>query len=399
VKTFKFFLVGGAVRDKLLGLEPKDLDYVVVGSTTEEMLAFGFKQVGLDFPVFIHPTTGAEFALARTEHKTGTGYSGFTVNASRDTTLYEDLQRRDLTINSMAMDDDGTIVDPFNGQEDLKNRILRHTSEAFADDPLRVLRLARFAARYNFAIAPETIVLARKLVKSFELSELSNDRMWKEINRAMSEPYPERFFDTLILVDAFKGRGAFQYTQPPTTKFGWYVPFLHDLFHAHLPGSHYIVNMPDIGREKLMKFKHASVNARLAVITAVAEYKQNHFHEEAEVLKLSSAVRTLAEWLATCDRNGRCLTVADQDAETILHQLTKVGLLRDGVYVAKLLEALEVAEGMCFFWEGTVTRLKKYREACLTISGADLLAEGFEGVALGQELFKRRVELIKNVYA
>lgn len=161
------FLVGGAVRDMLMGLEPKDKDYVVVGSSVEEMLAAGFEKVGADFPVFLHPETGDEYALARREKKTGTGYLGFTSEFGVDVTLEEDLSRRDLSINSMALDDKGNLIDPFNGQEDLKNKVLRHTSNAFEEDPVRVLRLARFRARFgpDWTIAPETRELIASMAK------------------------------------------------------------------------------------------------------------------------------------------------------------------------------------------------------------------------------------------
>jgi tRNA nucleotidyltransferase/poly(A) polymerase len=195
----KTYLVGGAVRDKLRGKVPNDLDYVVVGATEKEMLADGFVHVGMSFPVFLHPVTGAEYALARTERKTGFGYTGFAVTFDPSITIESDLMRRDLTINSIAEDEDGNLVDPFGGQEDLKNGILRHTSEAFADDPLRVIRLARFAARFeSFTIAPETVALARKIVKSGEMEALSQERYWAEIEKVFATPrHVLRFFEVL----------------------------------------------------------------------------------------------------------------------------------------------------------------------------------------------------------
>ena len=200
----KIFLVGGAVRDTLLGLEVKDRDYVVIGSTPEEMLSLGYKQVGADFPVFLCPK-GEEYALARTERKTGNGYAGFEVDASPVVTLKEDLSRRDLTINSMAMDlETSEIIDYFYGQEDLQNRVLRHTTEAFAEDPLRVLRVARFAARYNFRIAGETRVLMRDLVASGELNHLTNERVWVETTKALSENNAAVYFMYLHQVGAHK---------------------------------------------------------------------------------------------------------------------------------------------------------------------------------------------------
>ncbi|TWX68449.1 multifunctional CCA addition/repair protein [Colwellia sp. C1TZA3] len=201
------FLVGGAVRDALLKRAVVDNDYVVVGSSVEEMLSLGFLQVGKDFPVFIHPQNRQEYALARTEKKAGQGYTGFNCNASANVTLEEDLLRRDLTINAMAMDEQGKIVDPYNGQIDLTNRVLRHVSPAFIEDPLRVLRVARFAARYHeygFTIAPETLTLMTKLSESGELSSLSGERVWQEMERSLANAHPEVFFQVLYQCQALK---------------------------------------------------------------------------------------------------------------------------------------------------------------------------------------------------
>ncbi len=196
----KTYLVGGAVRDKLLGLPVKDRDWVVVGTTSEQMLELGYEQVGKDFPVFLHPQTKEEYALARTERKTGTGHTGFTINASPEVTLEEDLLRRDLTINAMAEDEDGNLIDPYGGREDIHNKILRHVSDAFAEDPLRVLRVARFSARFahlGFEVAQETLQMMQQLVNNSELNTLPPERVWLEVRRAMSEQTPAFFFLTL----------------------------------------------------------------------------------------------------------------------------------------------------------------------------------------------------------
>ena len=202
----KTYLVGGAVRDMLMGMEPKDRDFVVVGSTPEEMLSVGFEKVGADFPVFLEPVTGEEYALARREKKTGTGYLGFTSEFGTDVTLEEDLSRRDLTINSMAYEISGFggYIDPYNGQEDLQNQILRHTSNAFEEDPVRVLRVARFRARFGrgWKVAPETRDLIHSMAKKGVLNELTAERVWKELSRALMEPHPRLFFDTLLECDA-----------------------------------------------------------------------------------------------------------------------------------------------------------------------------------------------------
>ena len=198
------YLVGGAVRDALLGLEVKDRDWVVVGSDARTLLSQGYKPVGRDFPVFLHPLTREEFALARTERKTGKGYSGFSCYAAPDVTLEQDLMRRDLTINAMAQDADGLIIDPFGGQADLRGKILRHVSPAFAEDPVRILRTARFAARYGFAVAPETMSLMRGMVESGEARALVPERVWKELARGLMEDHPERIIEVLRECGALK---------------------------------------------------------------------------------------------------------------------------------------------------------------------------------------------------
>ncbi|MGI0118396.1 hypothetical protein [Zooshikella sp. RANM57] len=203
----KIYLVGGAVRDQLLGIKNQDRDWVVVGATAEQMIAQGYQPVGKDFPVFLHPTTREEYALARTERKSGHGYHGFTCYAAPDVTLKEDLQRRDLTINAIAQDNQGELIDPFNGAEDLAQKCLRHVSPAFAEDPLRVLRVARFAARYHhlgFYIAEETVDLMRSMVNSGEVDHLVSERIWQEIVKAIQTQSPWVFFTTLQQVGALE---------------------------------------------------------------------------------------------------------------------------------------------------------------------------------------------------
>jgi len=196
----KIYRVGGAVRDKLLSYPVYDNDWVVVGSSPEEMKSLGYLPVGADFPVFIHSESGEEYALARTERKSGKGYTGFQFYASPEVTLEQDLLRRDLTINAMAESEHGEIIDPYNGQADLENRVLRHVSAAFAEDPLRVLRTARFSARYHhlgFSIAPETMELMTEISSGDELEHLTAERVWKELERALTEASPWIFFETL----------------------------------------------------------------------------------------------------------------------------------------------------------------------------------------------------------
>lgn len=195
---FKTYVVGGAVRDALMGLPVKDRDYVVVGATPEQMKAAGFIPVGKDFPVFLHPITHEEYALARTERKTAPGYTGFVFHASPEVTLEQDLQRRDLTINAIAQDQDGTLIDPCGGQADLVNQVFRHVSHAFAEDPVRILRVARFAARFTqFVVAPETAKLMHHMVESGEVDALVSERVWQEISRGLMEAKPSHMFDVL----------------------------------------------------------------------------------------------------------------------------------------------------------------------------------------------------------
>src|SRR3990167_7207046 len=193
----KIYCVGGAVRDQLLGLPVQDRDWVVVGSTPEEMVAQGFQPVGRDFPVFLHPETHEEYALARTERKTARGYKGFAVYAAPDVTLEQDLLRRDFTVNAIAQDAGGNLIDPHNGVADLRAGILRHVSDAFGEDPGRILRAARFAARFDFVIAPETIALMRRMVNNGEVDALVAERVWQELARGLMEKKPSRFFETL----------------------------------------------------------------------------------------------------------------------------------------------------------------------------------------------------------
>jgi tRNA nucleotidyltransferase (CCA-adding enzyme) len=212
------YCVGGAVRDELLGLKVKDKDFVVVGSTPQAMLDAGYRPVGKDFPVFLHPKTHDEYALARTERKTGAGYKGFVVHASPEVTLEEDLARRDLTINAIAKDADGKLIDPFNGVADIKSKTLRHVSSAFTEDPVRILRAARFAARFiDFTIAPETLNLMQQMVQNGEVDALVPERVWQELSKGLMEQKPSRMFEVL------RSCGALQKILPELDKL-WGVP-------------------------------------------------------------------------------------------------------------------------------------------------------------------------------
>ena len=222
INQFQTYIVGGAVRDELLGLKVKDRDYVVVGSTAEKMIAAGYNPVGKDFPVFLHPKTHEEYALARTERKTGAGYKGFAVHAAPDVTLEQDLARRDFTINAMARTADGisvgVLIDPYNGRTDIKEKILRHVSDAFIEDPVRILRAARFSARFTeFSIAPETMLLMKRMVQNGEVDALVPERVWQELSKGLMEQKPSRMFDVL------RDCGALQKIMPELDKL-WGVP-------------------------------------------------------------------------------------------------------------------------------------------------------------------------------
>ncbi len=237
----KVFLVGGAVRDVLLGLDPKDKDYVVIGHTEEDMLKYefikdgkvvDFEKVGSDFPVFLHPITGEEYALARKERKTGSGYNGFSVE-TENVTLEDDLFRRDLTINAMAMDYKGNLIDPYNGKEDLKNNVLRHVSKHFAEDPVRILRIARFSARYNFSIAQDTKDMMSEMVRNGEFDSLTAERVWKEFEKVLTEKHLNNFFNNLEDIGALVKVPGF--SQIKEKKFFEYIrEASNDIFTANM---------------------------------------------------------------------------------------------------------------------------------------------------------------------
>ncbi|MBB1302617.1 multifunctional CCA addition/repair protein [Pseudoalteromonas sp. SR44-8] len=304
-KLKKVYLVGGAVRDSLLGHHSKDKDYVVVGETPATLIALGYQSVGSDFPVFLHPKTKEEYALARTERKNGKGYTGFTVDASTSVTLEEDLARRDLTINSMAMDDQGNIIDPFNGQADLKNKILRHTTAAFAEDPVRVLRIARFLARFGeqWSIHPDTQALMNKLKESGELANLVPERVWNETEKALSEKHPQLFFQALNGLGLFPEIEAMQGIPQPKNH--------------HPEGDVYIHTMLVLKRAADLGF---DIETRFAALThdfgkayCYQQYGNLLGHEQrgikvinefCERLKVPNKLKALA--VLTSDNHTRC---------------------------------------------------------------------------------------------
>jgi tRNA nucleotidyltransferase (CCA-adding enzyme) len=299
----KTYVVGGAVRDAMLGLPVQDLDHVVIGASPEQMLALGFTPVGKDFPVFLHPKTHEEYALARTERKTAAGYKGFVFHTDAEVTLEQDLIRRDLTINAMARDEDGAIVDPFNGKADLQARIFRHVSGAFEEDPVRILRLARFAARfsikpYQFSVASETMTLMQKMVAKGEVDALVSERVWQELARGLMEQKPSRMFDVL------RECGALRRLLPELDML-WGVP-QPPLFHPEIDTGVHIMLVIDYAAQQ-----NFSLSIRFAALmhdlgkgsTDPSLWPRHHGHEERGIalvqnlcdrLKVPSDCRDLA---------------------------------------------------------------------------------------------------------
>jgi tRNA nucleotidyltransferase (CCA-adding enzyme) len=315
----KVYLVGGAVRDALLGVDCADYDYVVVGENIDALLKLGFQAIGSDFPVFLHPKTKDEYALARTERKSGSGYTGFTVDASSSVTLEEDLSRRDLTINAMARDGQGQIIDPFNGQQDLQDKVLRHTTLAFTEDPVRVLRVARFLARLGdqWTIHPQTYQLMQQLRDNGELKHLVAERVWKETEKALGEKYPHLYFEAL------KGLGIF--------------PEVEVMVNIPQPVAHHPEG--DVYNHTMLVLKQAAdknfdLETRFAALThdfgkPICHQKRGklHGHEQAglpiidtfcERIKVPNRFKTIA--LLTSDNHTLCHTIFQLTSKT-LHKL------------------------------------------------------------------------------
>ena len=396
------FLVGGAVRDQLLGLDPKDRDWVVVGSTTEQMEAHGFKQVGADFPVFLHPETGDEFALARTERKSGTGHTAFEVDASTDVTLVDDLLRRDLTINAMAMDGD-TLVDPFDGFSDLKDGVLRHVSAAFSEDPLRVLRVARFAARFpSFEVDLGTLALMRELVEAGEMEHLTSERVWAETAKALMEEVPSRFFNVLHEVGALER----------------VFPELAALAGVPQPAAHH----PEVDTfvHVMLAVDHAAaqdcvLDVRLAVllhdlgkgVTPTEELPQHRGHESTGVplvaavcdrLRVSKDRRKLC--LAVCEFHLHCHRLVEMRPGKVLKLLQALDGFRKPEMVDKFVQACEAdARGRTGLEDRDFPQaelLVRALVAAKAVSTAPLLERGFTGKKLGALLDQERIRAVKG---
>lgn len=409
MQDLQTYLVGGAVRDRLLGLEPGDRDYVVVGATQHEMEARGFRAVGRDFPVFLHPRTSEEHALARTERKSGRGYRGFVVDADPSVTLEQDLARRDFTINAIAEAPDGTLVDPFGGARDIEARVLRHVGPAFVEDPLRVLRAARFLARFaplGFTLAPETLALMREMAASGELSALTPERVWQELSRALASPRPSAFLRTLhdcgalavVLpeVEALYGvpqRAEFH----PEVDTGVHVELVCDMAAALAPG------------DALIGF--AALTHDLGKALTPARVLPKHIgHEQAGVaplhalcgrLKVPAAHRQLAEM--TCREHLNVHRVFELRAKTVHDLLARCDGFRQPARIAQLGLVCEADKrGRAGLQDEPYPQgaeLLRLQQAALAVRAADLAREDLAGPALGEALRKARIRAIQAARA
>ena len=397
------YRVGGAVRDELLGLPVSDNDWVVTGATPEQMLAAGYRQVGKDFPVFLHPQTQEEYALARTERKTAPGYHGFDVNAAPEVTLEQDLARRDLTINAMARDADERLIDPYGGQADLERRLLRHVSPAFVEDPLRILRVARFAARFyglGFRVATETQALMQQMVQAGEAGALVAERVWVECQRALCEAQPGQFFTVL------RDCGALAVL----------LPELDRLFGVPQPEEHH----PEIdtGVHSLMVLAQAVLlsndpQVRFAALlhdvgkgeTPVAEWPRHIAHEPRSVrlieqlcrrLRVPKDYRELAVLVARF--HTQCHRAFDLKPATVLKMLEAVDALRRPQRFEQFLLACEAdARGRLGFENIAYHQaryLRQAHEVAVAVTAAPLVEQGLQGQVLAQQLRQQRIKAI-----
>ncbi len=341
---FKSYVVGGAVRDALLGLPVKDRDHVVVGATPEQMRAAGFVAVGKDFPVFLHPQTHEEYALARTERKTAPGYAGFAFHAAPDVTLEQDLQRRDLTINAIAQDADGSLIDPYGGQADIAAKVFRHVSSAFAEDPVRILRVARFAARFaGFTVAPPTLALMKTMVDSGEVDALVPERVWQEISRGLMAEQPSRMFDVL------RECGALARILPELDALaGVPQPAQH---HPEIDTFVHVMMVVDVAaaRELPLATRFAALVHDLGKgRTDPAEWPRHIAHEARGVqlveqlckrLKVQNEIRDLA--LMTAREHGTVARAEEMRAATVVKLLERCDAFRKPARFAAMLDACE----------------------------------------------------------
>ena len=400
---YRVFLVGGAVRDALLGREPLENDWVVVGGTPEQLLAKGYRQVGADFPVFLHPETGEEYALARTERKRGHGYHGFEVDFDPGVTLEEDLQRRDLTINAMARDDAGQLIDPCGGAQDIERRVLRHVSPAFGEDPLRILRVARFAARFaglGFRVHPDTLALMTGMTASGELAHLAPERVWAEIAGAMGEPTPSAF------VNVLRECGALAALLPEVDAlFGIPQPAR---YHPEIDtGRHVLLTLDEAARrERGARVVYALLLHDLGkALTPRDEWPSHVRHEQRGVplvrdicdrLRAPTAWRELA--LRVTALHLRCHRSLEMKPASILKLLEEGDFLRRPDELEPFLHACEAdyrgRAGRQDRPYPQAQRLQAALEAALAVRARDLDTEGLDGPAIGARLRSARIDAI-----
>jgi len=401
------YLVGGAVRDALLGLEATERDWVVVGSSADDMRAAGYKQVGANFPVFLHPQSGEEYALARTEKKQGHGYHGFSVDFHAGVTLQEDLGRRDLTINAMARAADGSLIDPFDGKSDIENRVLRHVSRAFAEDPLRVLRVARFAARFahlGFRVHPSTLALMHTITQSGELKHLVAERCWREIERAMQTPTPSVFVSVLRACHALKAL-------LPEVDVLFGVPQV-EKFHPEIDcGAHLLMAL-----DQAAKLANGSATVIFAVLlhdlgkglTTRSAWPSHTGHEAAglplvdavcERFRVPKAVHDLARKVCRCHLD--CHRIIEARAATVLRLLERLDVFRDKRVLADFVTACEADyRGR----KGLHDRPYPQRDFLLNagrvashIHARDLDLKDISGRQVGERLRMARIEAISKL--
>ncbi|NMP15150.1 multifunctional CCA addition/repair protein [Thalassotalea sp. Y01] len=400
------FLVGGAVRDTLLGRDVHEHDYLVVGVSRDTMLQLGFKQVGKDFPVFLHPISKDEYALARTERKQGKGYTGFTCYAEPDVTLEQDLIRRDLTINAMAQNQQGQIFDPYGGQQDLAKKLLRHVSSAFAEDPLRVLRVARFAARYHhlgFKVADETNALMQQMAESGELNHLTADRVWKEMSRALLEHDPDVFIQVL------RDCGALKVIWPSLDAL-WGVPNPP----AHHPeidsGVHTLMVLQQSVRlSDDLAVRFASLCHDLGKgLTAKKHWPSHRGHEKAglplveqvcEAFRVPNQIKELS--LKVCEFHLHCHRALELKPSTILSLFDKLDAWRKKEQFEWFLLACEAdARGRTGLEDSAYPQadyLRHVMQTCLTVNAKEYVAQGLQGLAIKQAIYNKRLELVQQL--
>lgn len=399
------YLVGGCVRDKLLNLKPQDRDWVVVGASPQLMLAQGFKQVGKDFPVFLHPGTKEEYALARTERKSAPGHQGFQVFSGPTVTLEQDLERRDLTINSIAMTEDGRFIDPFNGVQDLRHGILRHTSSAFTEDPLRVLRLARFGAQLNFEIAPETVELARQISASGELAYLSPERVWQELHKALGGNSPAKFIRVLRQLNAL------QHLFPEIEcLFG--IPQTEKHHPEIDTGIHQLLALDraaELSSDPLVRFA-VLVHDLGKGVTPRSEWPRHIAHEAAGiplVKKLCARYRIPKHYcrlgVNTCAWHLQAHTARSLKPRTLIRLFERLDAFRRPDDLERFILACQAdAQGRKGFSHTPYPQADYLRQtfhAANKVSAAAIVAEGKRGQAVGDELKARRIHAVSEYQA